>query len=68
MNPKVISIFNNAMTFLSPEELKELALCIENEVGKPVKVKKKKKALVDLPSPEILAMRYLQKHRAKHKA
>lgn len=37
MSPKVLSIFNNAQIFLSDEELKELALCIENKIGKPEK-------------------------------
>jgi hypothetical protein len=43
-NPKVLSIFNNAKIFLSPEELKELALCIDKEVGRPEprKIKKSK--------------------------
>ena len=42
MNPKVLSIFNNAKIFLSSEELKDLALCIDNEFGKlaPRKAKK----------------------------
>ena len=31
MNPKVLSIFNNAKIFLSQEELKELALCIDKD-------------------------------------
>lgn len=48
MNPKVLSIFNNAKIFLSAEELKDLAFCIENEVGKPVPRKSKKsKALAN---------------------
>ena len=44
MNPKVLSIFNNAKIFLSPEELKELALCIDKEFGKPEPVKRAKKS------------------------
>lgn len=48
MNPKVLSIFNNAKIFLSPEELRDLALCIESEVGKPEPRKTKKaKALAN---------------------
>jgi hypothetical protein len=39
MNPKVLSIFNNAKIFLSDEELRELAICIDKEVGKPAKKK-----------------------------
>jgi hypothetical protein len=42
MNPKVLSIFNNAKIFLSSEELKDLALCIDNEFGKPSSRKAKK--------------------------
>lgn len=48
MNPKVLSIFNNAKIFLSPEELRDLVLCIENEVGKPeLRKNKKPKALAN---------------------
>lgn len=48
MNPKVLSIFNNAKIFLSTEELRDLALCIESEVGKPEQRKtKKNKALAN---------------------
>lgn len=43
MNPKVLSIFNNAKIFLSPEEMKELALCIDKEFGKPEQPKRAKK-------------------------
>lgn len=42
MNPKVLSIFNNAKIFLSSEELKELALCIDKEFGKPIPKRAKK--------------------------
>ncbi len=42
MNPKVLSIFNNAKIFLTPEELRDLSLCIESEVGKPEQRKTKK--------------------------
>lgn len=42
MNPKVLSIFNNAKIFLSSEELKDLALCIDKEFGKPAAKKAKK--------------------------
>lgn len=34
MSPKVLSMFQNAKIFLSLDELRELALCIEKEVGK----------------------------------
>lgn len=47
MNPKVLSIFNNAKIFLSSEELKELALCIDKEFGKPAPKKAKKKTALD---------------------
>lgn len=42
MTPQVLSIFNNAKTFLSNEELRDLALCIEKEIGKAEKPKQKK--------------------------
>lgn len=43
-NPKVLSILHNAKIFLTDEEFRELALCIDKEVGKlePKKVKKSK--------------------------
>jgi 3'-phosphoadenosine 5'-phosphosulfate sulfotransferase (PAPS reductase)/FAD synthetase len=44
MNPKVLSMFHNAKIFLSTEELKELALCIDKEFGK-TKVKKEKEPM-----------------------
>ncbi|MFH7013110.1 hypothetical protein ACHRV5_14680 [Flavobacterium sp. FlaQc-52] len=47
MNPKVLSIFNNAKIFLSPEELKELALCIDKEFGKPIAKKAKKSTALE---------------------
>lgn len=43
MNPKVLSIFNNAKIFLSPEEMKELALSIDKEFGKTARPKRAKK-------------------------
>jgi hypothetical protein len=45
MSPKVLSMFNNAKIFLSSDELRELALCIEKEVGKAETKKPKSKAL-----------------------
>lgn len=51
MSPRVLSILQNAKTFLSPDELKELAVCLQKEVGsdqvqpKIIKVKKKIDAL-----------------------
>lgn len=43
MTPQVLSIFNNAKTFLSPDELRQLAQCIENDFGKTVLQKRQKK-------------------------
>ena len=42
MSPKVLSMYNNAKIFLSPDELRELAMCIEQEIGKPEKKETKK--------------------------
>lgn len=36
INQQILSIFNNAKVFLSDEEMKELALHIDNEIGKNV--------------------------------
>lgn len=41
MSPKVLSIFNNAKIFLSEEEMKELQLCINTELGQPKVATKK---------------------------
>lgn len=41
MSPKVLSIFNNAKIFLSEEEMKELQLCINKELGQPKVATKK---------------------------
>lgn len=43
MSPKVLSIFNNAKIFLTPEELRELQLCINKELGQNATLVKKKK-------------------------
>ena len=46
MNPKVLSIFNNAKIFLSESEMNELRNCIDNEFEKPkANPKKQSKAL-----------------------
>lgn len=34
-------MYNNAKIFLTPDELRELALCIEQEIGKPEKIETK---------------------------
>lgn len=34
MNPKVLSIYNNAKIFLSTEEMRELQLYIDRDLGK----------------------------------
>ncbi|WP_395043143.1 hypothetical protein [Flavobacterium sp.] len=47
MNPKVLSIFNNAKIFLSETELKELSLCIEKEFGKAETKPKRTKTQLD---------------------
>lgn len=39
MNAKVLSIFNNAKIFLSDLEMRELALFIEKDFGKPIVIK-----------------------------
>ncbi|RKR11101.1 hypothetical protein C8C83_2799 [Flavobacterium sp. 90] len=59
MNPKVLSIFNNAKIFLSPEELKELAVCIDNEFGKPLPKKAKKKTVLENWTLESVTERLL---------
>lgn len=70
MNPKVLSIFNNAKIFLSPEEMKELQLCINTELGmQPVATKKattKSKALQDW-TIESVTERLLATYFKKHK-
>jgi hypothetical protein len=43
MNPKVLSIYQNAKMFLSAEELSELRAAIDKDLGKPVATRKKKK-------------------------
>ncbi|MFC4818137.1 MULTISPECIES: hypothetical protein [unclassified Flavobacterium] len=43
MNPKVLSIYQNAKMFLSDEELSELRAAIDKDLGKPVATKKRKK-------------------------
>ena len=69
MNPKVLSIFNNAKIFLSSEELKELALCIDKEYGKPLpKRAKKSNALenwtLESVTEKLLATQFKKKSRA----
>ena len=59
MNPKVLSIFNNAKIFLSPEELKELAVCIDNEFGKPLLKKAKKQTALENWTLESVTERLL---------
>lgn len=69
MNPKVLSIFNNAKIFLSSEELKELALCIDKEFGKPIPKRAKKSSALDNWTLEsvtesLLAKQFKKKTRA----
>jgi hypothetical protein len=69
MNPKVLSIFNNAKIFLSSEELKELALCIDKEFGKPApKRAKKQNALenwtLESVTEKLLATQFNKKRKA----
>ena len=69
MNPKVLSIFNNAKIFLSSEELKELALCIDKEFGKPILKKAKKSTALENWTLEsvterLLANQFSKKSRA----
>lgn len=68
-NPKVLSIFNNAKIFLSPEELKELALCIDKEVGRPAprKIKKSKPLVnwtIESVTENLLATQFKSKRRS----
>lgn len=42
MNPKVLSIYQNAKIFLSEEELRELHAAIDKDLGKSTTKKKKK--------------------------
>ncbi|HLF51884.1 hypothetical protein [Flavobacterium sp.] len=67
MSPKVLSIFNNAKIFLSAEELKDLAMCIEKEVGKPVKKKITKPDLlenwtIESVTEKLMATQFRKKH------
>ncbi|KUJ63932.1 hypothetical protein AR687_01735 [Flavobacteriaceae bacterium CRH] len=69
MNPKVLSIFNNAKIFLSSEELKDLALCIDKEFGKPIpKRAKKSNALenwtLESVTEKLLATQFSKKRKA----
>lgn len=69
MNPKVLSIFNNAKIFLSSEELKELALCIDKEFGKPAAKKVKKsngleKWTLESVTEKLLATQFNKKRKA----
>lgn len=69
MNPKVLSIFNNAKIFLSSEELKELALCIDKEFGKPLPKKAKKPTALDnwtleSVTEKLLATQFKKKSKA----
>lgn len=56
MNPKVLSIYQNAKMFLSEEELRELRAAIDKDLGKPVATKKRKKVdAVDAWSENLTA-------------
>ena len=70
MSPKVLSIFNNAKIFLSDDEMKELQLCINTDLGKPVATKpatKKSNALeawtVQSVTERLMASNYFNKKR-----
>jgi hypothetical protein len=68
-NPKVLSIFNNAKIFLSTEELKELAMCIDKEVGRPApRIVKKSKPLqnwtLESVTEELLATQFKKKRKS----
>ncbi|MBY0485919.1 MAG: hypothetical protein K2P85_01810 [Flavobacteriaceae bacterium] len=68
MNPKVLSIFNNAKIFLSETELKELAICIDKEFGKAEpKPKKAKNKLDSRWTVEAVTERLLAKQFSKNK-
>ncbi|OAZ04683.1 MULTISPECIES: hypothetical protein [Flavobacterium] len=68
-NPKVLSILNNAKIFLSTEELKELALCIDKEVGRPEprKIRKSKPLqnwTLESVTENLLATQFKSKRRS----
>jgi hypothetical protein len=67
MNPKVLSIFNNAKIFLSPEELKELAFCIDKEFGKPAPKKAKKQNALENWTLESVTEKLLATQLSKKK-
>lgn len=47
MSPKVLSMLNNVKTFLSPDEVRELAFALEKDFGKVEKQTKKDDPLKD---------------------
>ena len=70
MNAKVLSIFNNAKIFLSDQEMKELALYIDKDFGKPIakKVVKQKSILLknytlESVTEKLLATTFRKKQR-----
>lgn len=68
MNPKVLSIYQNAKIFLSEEEMKELANCIEKDFGKKESKKEAKcsealKAWTIEAVTENLLATYFNKHK-----
>lgn len=69
MNPKVLSIYNNAKIFLSESELKELAICIDKEFGKaepkPKKAKNEldKRWTVEAVTERLLANQFSKKNK-----
>lgn len=70
MNPKVLSIYQNAKIFLSEEELRELRTAIDKDLGKSIAVSKKKKKLDPVAQwgeelNNILLTTYFNKKRKK---
>ena len=70
MNPKVLSIYQNAKIFLSEEELRELRTAIDKDLGKSITTSKKKKKLDPVAQwgeelNNILLTTYFNKKRKK---
>ncbi|WDO13085.1 hypothetical protein MH928_17400 [Flavobacterium sp. WW92] len=70
MSPKVLSMLNNAKIFLSSDELRELALCIEKELGKAEAKKTKRNALegftLESVTADLMATHFNKNRRNKN--
>jgi len=67
MSPKVLSMYNNAKIFLTLDELRELASCIEQEIGKPEKKETKKSKALEAWTKESVTERLLATHFNKNR-